>query len=154
VISPEALASPDAALDTLAASLEYGPLCEAMYLMMSADGSVGDDERAVLKGALKSLSDDALSSATIDSMVDAAARNAETAGREKRLAEVAAQLCEDPARREVAFVLAAAVAFADSAIADEENEVLSDLAEALGIDEKRVEQLLDNVEADLARRPG
>jgi hypothetical protein len=46
-------------------------------------------------------------------------------------------------------VLAAAVAFADSAIADEENETLNSLAEGLGIDEKRADELLDHVEADL-----
>jgi hypothetical protein len=54
---------------------------------------------------------------------------------------------------EVAFVLAAAVAFADNAIADEENETLSALAEGLGIDESRANELLDSVEADLADRP-
>jgi tellurite resistance protein len=74
-------------------------------------------------------------------------------GREKRLAEVAAQLQDDPQRGEVAFVLAAAVAFADGAIADEENETLSDLAEKLGIDDARVEALLDAVETDVAKRP-
>jgi len=49
-------------------------------------------------------------------------------------------------------VLAAAIAFADSAIADEENETLNLLAEGLGIDEKRADELLDNVESDLAER--
>jgi uncharacterized protein YpuA (DUF1002 family) len=52
----------------------------------------------------------------------------------------------------VAFVLAAAVAFADGAIADEENETLSELADKLGIDENRVEALLDAVETDVAQR--
>jgi uncharacterized protein YpuA (DUF1002 family) len=47
-------------------------------------------------------------------------------------------------------VLAAAIAFADNAIADEENETLNQLAEGLGIDEGRANQLLDDVEADLA----
>ena len=27
---------------------EYGPLCEAMYLMMTADGKIGNEEREVL----------------------------------------------------------------------------------------------------------
>jgi len=54
----------------------------------------------------------------------------------------------------VAFVLAAAIAFADNAIADQENDTLNELAEGLGIDETRATALLDGVEADLAaRRP-
>ena len=53
----------------------------------------------------------------------------------------------------MAFVLAAAVAFADNAIADEENETLNALAEGLGIDDSRANELLDSVEADLADRP-
>jgi hypothetical protein len=28
-------------------SAEYGPICEAMYLMMSADGTITKDEREV-----------------------------------------------------------------------------------------------------------
>ena len=61
---------------------------------------------------------------------------------------------EDKERAEVAFVLAAAIAFADDAIADEENETLNAFAEGLGIDESRANDLLDTVEADLAERPG
>jgi hypothetical protein len=61
---------------------------------------------------------------------------------------------EDPARAEVTFVLAAAIAFADSAIADEENDTLSMLAEGLGIDESRANALLDSVEADLGNSKG
>jgi DnaJ-domain-containing protein 1 len=63
--------------------------------------------------------------------------------------EVVSSLHEDSARAEVAFVLAAAIAFADNAIADEENETLNALAEGLGISEDRANQLLDEVEKDL-----
>ena len=66
------------------------------------------------------------------------------------MAEVISQLSDDPARAEVAFVLAAAIAFADNAIADQENDTLNELAEGLGIDEGRASALLDGVEADLA----
>jgi len=130
---------------------QYGHLCEAMYLMMSADGHVTNDEREVLKGALRSLSDDALRSSQIETMLDAATKNVAEHGRDKRMREVIQTLHEDTARAEVAFVLAAAIAFADNAIADEENETLNSLAEGLGIDEGRATELLDTVEADLAR---
>lgn len=129
---------------------EYGPLCEAMYLMMSADGKISNDEREVLKGALRNLSGDTIRSAHIESMLDQAGRAVADSGRDACMQEVVAALHEDKARAEVAFVLAAAIAFADNAIADEENETLNALAEGLGIDEARANELLDDVEKDLA----
>lgn len=149
VVAPEGNVSPEA-MELMGVVAEYGPLCEAMYLMMSADGKISNDEREVLKGALRNLSGDSIRTAHMDAMLDEAEKNAAEHGREQRLGEVVAQLHEDGARAEVAFVLAAAIAFADNAIADEENETLNTLAEGLGIDEGRANQLLDDVEADLA----
>jgi tellurite resistance protein len=151
--SPEPGAPPPSAADTEAmfALAEYGPLCEAMYLMMSADGEVTDDERQVLRGALRNLSDDQLRTAQIDSLLATASRNVEEQGRDARMKDVILALHEDQARAEVAFVLAAAIAFADNAIADQENETLNSFAEGLGIDEATANQLLDSVEADLAK---
>lgn len=128
---------------------EYGPLCEAMYLMMSADGKVSNDEREVLKGALRNLSGDQIRSVHIEAMLDAAAKHVAEEGREKRFKDVIVSLHEDTARAEVAFILAAAIAFADNAIANEENETLNMLAEGFGISEERANELLDSVEADL-----
>jgi tellurite resistance protein len=153
VLPNAASLSPDAAA-LLATTTEYGPLCEAMYLMMSADGKISNNERDVLKGAVRSLSEDSVASPHIEAMLDAASRNVAEFGREARFAEVIDQLKDDRARAEVAFVLAAAIAFADNAIADEENETLSRFAEGLGIEESRVDELLDGVEADLAGRLG
>ena len=149
IVPPPALLGADPELVQIVT--EYGPLCEAMYLMMSADGSVSTEEREVLKGALRNLSDDAIRGSHIDSMLDMAEKTVADDGREKRLGAVMEDLREDPARAEVAFVLAAAVAFADSAIADEENETLNAFAEGLGIDEARANELLDQVEEDLGR---
>jgi len=143
--------TPDAA-ELVAVTLEFGPLCEAMYLMMSADGKVSSDERDVLRGALRNLSEDSVRSTHIEAMLDQAAKNVAEQGREARMRAVVDQLHDDPARSEVAFVLAAAVAFADNAIADEENEVLNLFAEGLGIDDARANELLDSVEADLGNR--
>lgn len=149
VIAPSPNMSPDA-VEMMQILAEYGPLCEAMYLMMSADGKVTNDEREVLKGALRNLSADGLRSAHIEAMLDASAKNVAEHGREKRMNEVVATLHEDKVRGEVAFVLAAAIAFADNAIADEENDTLNAMAEGLGIDEARANELLDSVESDMA----
>jgi uncharacterized tellurite resistance protein B-like protein len=143
--------TPDAA-ELLTVTAEFGPICEAMYLMMSADGSIGDVERDVLRGAIRNLSQDSVRTAHIDAMLERASKLATEQGREKRLQEVVEALQDDPARGEVAFVLAAAIAFADNAIADEENEMLNSFAEGLGIDDARASKLLDSVEADLSER--
>src|ERR1700733_31387 len=133
---------PPGAPEALLAAAEYGPLCEAMYLMMSADGRVTSDEHQVLKGALRNLSDDQLQGAQIEALVDSGAKNIAEHGRESRMREVILALHEDRARAEVTFVLAAAIAFADNAIADQENDTLNNLAEGLGIDEATAEELL------------
>ncbi len=151
-LAPDAAQATPEAAELMNVVAEYGPLCEAMYLMMSADGKVTADEREVLKGALRNLSDDSVGSVHIEALLDQAAKNVAQQGRDARLREVIAALHEDPARAEVAFVLAAAIAFADNAIADEENETLSAFAEGLGIEEGQADQLLDSVEADLADR--
>jgi len=143
--------SSDVALG-LGVAAEYGALAEAMYLMMSADGQVSSDEREVLRGALRALSSDTIRSAQLESLLEAAQKRVAEEGREARMAAVVAELHEDPARAEVAFVLAAAIAFADNAIADEENETLNALAEGLGIDEARATVMLDGVEADLTSK--
>jgi tellurite resistance protein len=143
--------TPEAA-ELVAVASEYGPICEAMYLMMSADGKITNDEREVLKGALRNLSGDSVRSVHIEGMLDEASKRVADQGRDARLRDVIASLHDDPARGEVAFVLAAAIAFADNAIADEENETLNLFAEGLGIDESRANELLDSVEADLAER--
>ncbi len=148
----EAPLSPEAA-ELASAKAEYGCISEAMYLMMSADGKISREEREVLKGALKNLSGDSIRSVYIEAMLDDAAKAVAEQGRDARLQDVLGTLHEDKARAEVAFVLAAAIAFADNAIADEENETLNMFAEGLGIDEGRANELLDTVEADLAERP-
>jgi tellurite resistance protein len=150
-VVPSGPVTPDM-LEMMNALAEYGPLCEAMYLMMSADGKITNDEREVLKGALRNLSSDTLRSAHIESMLDSAAKAVAEKGREGTMAEVVERLKEDPARGEVAFVLAAAIAFADNAVADEENDTLNALAEGLGIDEARANELLDAVDDDLKQQ--
>jgi uncharacterized tellurite resistance protein B-like protein len=152
VVVPEPGTSLDEA-ELAALTAEYGPLCEAMFLMMTADRKVTESERSVLKGALRNLSSDSIRTAHMEAMLESARQNVAEQGREARMKEVAAQLREDSARAEVAFVLAAAIAFADNAIADEENDALNDLADGLGIDEDRANHLLDEVEADFNAGP-
>jgi tellurite resistance protein len=148
VLTNQSAMTPDT-VELMQLTAEFGPLCEAMYLMMSADGRVTNDEREVLKGALRNLSCDEIRSHHIEAMLDAASRRIAEQGRERRLQAVIDELRDDQSRAEVALVLAAAVAFADDEIADEENDLLNQLAEGLGIDPDHANELLDLAEADL-----
>jgi tellurite resistance protein len=149
IVAPDPSLPPES-VELMNVLAEYGPLCEAMYLMMSADGRISNEERDVLKGALRNLSGDAIRSAHMEAMLDESGKHVAEQGRDERMKQVVTALHEDRARAEVAFVLAAAIAFADNAIADEENETLNALAEGLGIDEARANELLDAVEQDLS----
>jgi tellurite resistance protein len=128
---------------------EYGAICEAMYLVMSADGRVTNAERDVLRGALRVLSNDRVRSTHIESMVDVAARKVVDEGRDARLARVADRLHGDEARAELAYVLAHAVAAADGDISAPEQEVLDAFAVALAIDHETAARLLASLERDV-----
>jgi uncharacterized tellurite resistance protein B-like protein len=129
------------------ASRRFDALFEVMFLMIAADGVVADEEFEVLRGAVRGLTDNAIRTAYIDKLM-AECKERYKEGREKRLAAIAPVLKEDPALIEAGFSLAAAIAFADSEIQDEENELINQIAEALDIDESRSEELLSQLEED------
>jgi tellurite resistance protein len=130
---------------------EYGPICEAMYLMMSADHRVVNAEREVLRGALDVLSGGRVRSIHIEAMLDAAARRCAQQGADVRLRKVIEQLSDDESRAEVTVVLAAAIAAADAKIVPEEHAVLDAMFKGLGIDQSRADQLLESLDADVSK---
>ena len=131
-----------------AAVRAVAPAVEAMYIMMAADGHVGEEERSVIRGAVREVTDSAVRNPTLEVLLDSCQEALEWDGQEARIQNVGTLLREDTASAENAFVLAAVVAFADEVIADEENEVLNALADALGISEERANELLDELEHD------
>jgi uncharacterized tellurite resistance protein B-like protein len=131
---------------------EWGPFVELMVLMMSADGDMSKEEREVLTGAIRNLSEDGVRTGEIEWLLsEASARLEGATSREAHLELLLRSQRDDRARAEVLFVLAAAIAFADGAIADQENDLVNQIAEGLGIAEARAGELLDEVEADLGR---
>ena len=120
--------------------LEYGPLCEVMFLAMSVDGAIEQAERDVLRGALREL-DDRVRTTHFGAMLRKAEESLVAEGHAARLRAVAKQLNEDPVRAEVGYILASAIAYADKDMSMAENDFLNDLADALGIDEARSEEL-------------
>lgn len=125
----------------------FEALFEAMYLMIEVDGEVADSEREVLRGAVRGLTDNAVRTAHIETLIEGCRERAK-AGTKARLEAIAPTLKEDPALVEAAFSLAAAIAFADQEIKDAENELINDLADALGLDGDRAEELLNQLESE------
>jgi tellurite resistance protein len=119
-----------------------------MFLMIAADGNVADEEREVLRGAVRGLTDNAVRSAHIEKLFEGCQKSLEADGRDARLEAIAPILKEDPALTEAAFSLAAAIAFADDEIQDEENELINHLAEILGLEGERADELLNQLEEE------
>jgi uncharacterized tellurite resistance protein B-like protein len=119
-----------------------------MFLMIASDLKIEEAERDAFRGAFRELTAGLLSTAFVEESAARFEAALKAEGQAKRLDAVAATLKTSVESSEAAFVLAAAVAFADDEIADSENEVLNDLAERLGIDEKRAGELLDELEED------
>jgi tellurite resistance protein len=121
---------------------------ESMYLVLASDGDVSGRERITMRGAVRELTSGTLPSSEIDRMTEVVKTRLATEGANARLAAVAASLRPHRFASEAAFVLAAAMAFADDKIADEENELLDSFAELLEIDQGRANELLDQLEDD------
>jgi tellurite resistance protein len=126
------------------------PLAEAMFLMMSADGKVADEERDAVRGAIRGLTDNLLRSGTINVMLENYARRLEEQGRDARLQEIAGDIAEETSEAEGAFALSAAIALADDEITEEENEFINQLTEWFGISPARASEILDQLEEDKA----
>ena len=129
------------------AKRRFDALFESMFLMIAADNTIADEEYEVLRGAVRGLTDGAVRTAHIDQMI-ADCKERYSQGKDARLEVIAPVLKEDPALVEAAFSLAAAIAFADSEIKDEENDLINELAEALGIEGDRAEELLSQLETE------
>lgn len=142
-------ALPAAALELLQVSTEYGPLCEAMYLIMASDGRVSSVEREVLKGAMRTLTDDSVSGTHIEALLDGATKKIAADGFDARLGKVIDTLKDDPVKSEVAYLLAASVAYADEDLDIRESKTLDRLAEGLGIDEEHANALMEELEGAL-----
>jgi tellurite resistance protein len=129
---------------------QVGPIAETMYLMMCADGTITDDERDTLVGAIRGLTGNLLQDGTINVMVERYQQAVRTHGRDARLQEIAHRLSDKRSDAESAFALAAAVALADDSVADAEREFITRLAEWLNITPERASAIVNEVQEDRA----
>jgi tellurite resistance protein len=122
------------------------PICETLYLVMTADGTTDANETLSIRGAIDTLTANGLSRNTVDAMLARFERDAVAYGPSGRLHQVAALLSADREDAEAALALAAAVAMADGTVARTEESVLIELAESLGISTERAARILDTAQ--------
>ena len=118
------------------------PFAEAMYLVIGADAEVGPRERDVLRGALRTLTDNLLSSAALDRMLAEFQEARASEGLEPRLDAVASALYGDRTDAELALELAIAAASVDGRLDAREQMVAQTLGERLGIAPAHVDRLM------------
>jgi tellurite resistance protein len=124
----------------------FDAVAEAMFLMIASDGKIDDAERDVFRGALRELTEGWTSDQVIEGFLERFELAADEQGAKARLQATCAVLQQRVEAAEAAFILAAAIAFADNEIADEENDTMNELAELLNITEARANELLDELE--------
>jgi tellurite resistance protein len=131
-----------------AAVTRVDPLAEVMFLMMSADGRITEEERDVMRGAVRGLTNDVLHAGTINVMIETYAKRLAAEGRDNRLWCISEELADTPAEAEAAFTLAAAVALADRSLADEEEALIHQLTQWFRLTPERAQQLLDQLDGE------
>lgn len=118
-------------------------MCELLYLMMQQDGVCGVNERQVLRGVARTLSDGALTSAQIDELVTQFDALLEEEGPEERMYAVTETLSADRVVAESAYTLAATMMLADDEATPEELTLLTSLAHHLGLSTQRASELVE-----------
>ncbi len=119
------------------------PFAEAMYLVIGSDAEVGERERDVLRGALRTLTDNLLSSSVLETMLEEFETARAEEGTEARLDAVASALYWDATDAELAVKLAIAGAEVDGRVDGREQSVVRALATRLGISERHLDELLE-----------
>lgn len=139
--------------DTLSRELEAA--IEAMYLMATADGKLGDDEMLLLSSSLQHILESCCEpslSATelslpmfkLSDTMGRFARALESEDIDTRIASVGRRLKTEAARR-MAFRLAAGVAFVDELVEGDEVAALDTLGAALGFSSREQLDMLREV---------
>lgn len=120
-------------------------LIEAMFLAATADGEFAPEEALQFVATVEALTDNKIDREGIETRIGVLKALLREEGRQKRLAAVAARI---PAGkpRETALILAAAITASDGEVKGEENDLLADLVDTLGIDQGRAIDLIQRVQ--------
>ncbi len=124
----------------------FAAAAEAGYLAANADGTVDDDERALLVRAIALLSTGAVIEWEVEDLLESSAARAKSEGEGKRADAVGAKLKELGAP-DAGLLFAAFVAQASGGIDKKESAVLHAIGKAAGLAKPKVTALLKRVGA-------
>jgi len=119
-------------------------LVEAMFLAATADGDFAPEEALQFSATVGALTDRKLDGDTIAALISRLSGLLKTDGRQKRLESIAARLPAGKGR-ETAVILAAAITASDGEVQGSENDLVADLADALGVAPDRAIELVQKV---------
>ena len=122
-------------------------LLELAYLTTAVDGRLDDEELAAFTDLVGRLRGKPATSADVDALLDRFGKNVEHADITERLQTIAPTLPAD--LRPLAFKLSVGLGVADLDASSDESDLQVTLAEALGLDEARVDELTAEVYASL-----
>ena len=119
-------------------------LVEAMFLAATADGEFAPEEGLQFSATISALTDKKLDPDAIHRLIGSLAILLRTEGRNERLKAIASRL---PAGkpRETAVILAASITASDGEVQGSENDLIADMAEALGVEPGRAIELVQKV---------
>lgn len=142
--NPLSAIEPPACTPELRAILHrVAPMAEALFLMVNADGVCDESEHRALRGAVRTLTADALDDRTIDSLFATFGDSLVRDGIDGRVAYVAGQIAADRVDRQVTLELAAAAILSDGPATPVERNALERLAEEVGADPDAALAMLD-----------
>lgn len=124
----------------------FAAAAEAGYLAANADGTVDDDERAMLVRAIELLSTGAVIEWEVEDLLESSATRAKSEGDGKRADAVGAKL-KELGQPEAGLLFAAFVAQASGGIDKKESAVLHAIGKAAGLAKNKVTALLKRVGA-------
>jgi tellurite resistance protein len=119
-------------------------LVEAMFLAATADGEFAPEEGLQFSATIAALTDKKLDPDAVYRLIGRLSTRLKTEGRNELRAAIATRL---PAGkpRETAIILAASITASDGQVQGSENDLIADMAEALGVDPGRAIELVQKV---------
>lgn len=120
--------------------VRVSPLLELLYLMHATVGVIGQGEEAVLRGVARTLNSE-LEDHQLTLLFERYAERLRRFGLDERIHTVTEALSLDKVTAESAYTLAATMAWANDDVSSEEEELLGDIAEKLGISGRRASEL-------------
>ncbi len=120
----------------------FTPFAETMFIVAMVDGHEDPAELDALYGAMQLLTANQVPQQALKDIHQRCRHDLSQLGLHGYLEKIGSQLANDRMDRETAFTLAAAVALADDSVHGAERQLMSEIAEYLGISNKAARVLL------------